>query len=83
MNLVFLRTAGCRQGHAGVGRERKVRHSPSRPAISYATKSKNGTALGLQAKSYMDAGKLVPDEVVIGIVAARLQQARLQRRLPL
>ena len=29
---------------------------------------KNGTALGLAAKSFMDAGGLVPDEVVIGIV---------------
>ena len=27
-----------------------------------------------QAKSYMDAGKLVPDEVIIGIVAERLAQ---------
>lgn len=34
-----------------------------------------GTALGLQAKSFMDAGGLVPDEVVIGIVRERLQQA--------
>ena len=36
---------------------------------------KNGTPVGLQAKSYMDAGKLVPDEVVIGIVAERLAEA--------
>jgi adenylate kinase len=34
-----------------------------------------GTALGLQAKGYMDAGSLVPDAVVIGIVRERLQQA--------
>ena len=34
-----------------------------------------GTALGLQAKGFMDAGALVPDEVVIGIVRERLQQA--------
>ena len=32
---------------------------------------KDGTPIGLQAKSYMDAGKLVPDEVIIGIVAER------------
>ncbi|MCK4536618.1 MAG: adenylate kinase [Desulfuromonadales bacterium] len=35
---------------------------------------KEGTSLGLKAKSFMDAGGLVPDEVVIGIVAERLQQ---------
>ena len=36
---------------------------------------KNGTPVGLQAKSYMDAGKLVPDDVIIGIVAERLAEA--------
>ena len=35
---------------------------------------KEGTALGLKAKSYMDAGGLVPDEVTIGIVEERLAQ---------
>lgn len=33
---------------------------------------KEGTPTGLEAKSYMDAGKLVPDSVIIGIVAERL-----------
>ena len=32
---------------------------------------KEGTPIGLEAKSYMDAGKLVPDSVIIGIVAQR------------
>ena len=36
---------------------------------------KNGTPTGLQAKAYMDAGKLVPDEVIIGIINERLQEA--------
>ena len=36
---------------------------------------KEGTKLGIEAKSYIDAGKLVPDEVVINIVKDRLQQA--------
>ena len=36
---------------------------------------KNGTPVGLQAKAYMDAGKLVPDEVIIGIVKERLAEA--------
>ena len=35
---------------------------------------KAGTPVGLQAKSYMDAGKLVPDEVIIGIIQERLAQ---------
>ncbi|MBR5533517.1 MAG: adenylate kinase [Ruminiclostridium sp.] len=33
---------------------------------------KNGTPIGLKAKEYMDAGKLVPDEVIIGVISERL-----------
>ncbi len=35
---------------------------------------KNGTEMGLVAKSYIDAGSLVPDDVVIGIVKERLSE---------
>lgn len=35
---------------------------------------KAGTPMGLKAREFMDAGALVPDEVVIGIVVERLQQ---------
>lgn len=35
---------------------------------------KDGTALGLEAKKYMDAGELVPDSVLIGIIKDRLLQ---------
>ena len=36
---------------------------------------KNGTEMGQKAKSYMDAGNLVPDDVIIGIVKERLAQS--------
>jgi adenylate kinase len=36
---------------------------------------KNGTPTGLKAKSFMDAGQLVPDEVIIGIITERLAEA--------
>ena len=35
---------------------------------------KNGTPVGLQAKAYVEAGKLVPDDVIIGIIEERLSQ---------
>ena len=35
---------------------------------------KNGTSLGMSAKKYMDAGDLVPDEVVIGMIKERLAE---------
>ena len=34
----------------------------------------NGTRFGLQAKAVMDAGNLVPDDVVLGIISERLSQ---------
>ena len=36
---------------------------------------KNGTETGLKAKSFMDNGKLVPDDVIIGIVRERVAEA--------
>ena len=35
---------------------------------------KNGTPVGLKAKEYMDAGHLVPDDVIIGVINERLQE---------
>ena len=35
---------------------------------------KSGTEMGLKAKAYIDAGELVPDEVVIGIIKDRLAE---------
>lgn len=40
---------------------------------------RQGTPLGKEAKKYMDAGQLVPDEVIIGIVKDRLQQPDAQQ----
>ncbi|MGN6170756.1 MAG: adenylate kinase family protein, partial [Solirubrobacteraceae bacterium] len=35
---------------------------------------KNGTELGLEAKRYMDAGELVPDELIVAMAAERLRE---------
>ena len=35
---------------------------------------KNGTPVGLKAKEYVESGKLVPDEVIIGIISERLAE---------
>jgi len=35
---------------------------------------KAGTRMGLEAKKFMDAGALVPDEVIIGLVKDRIEQ---------
>ena len=40
---------------------------------------KEGTELGLKAKAYMDAGKLVPDDVIIGLVKERIKEPDCER----
>lgn len=35
---------------------------------------KSGSALGLQAKGIMEAGKLVPDELMVGLIESRIQE---------
>ena len=39
----------------------------------------NGPPVGQKAKEYMDAGKLVPDEVIIGVISERLAEADCQK----
>lgn len=74
MNLILLGAPG-----AGKGTQAEVICDKLKiPAISTGNiireALKNGTELGQKAKSYMDAGALVPDEVVIAIIKERLAQ---------
>ena len=74
MNLILLGAPG-----AGKGTQAEIIcEKLSIPAISTGNiireAVKTGTQMGAKAKSYMDEGKLVPDEVVIGIIKERLQK---------
>ena len=40
---------------------------------------KNGTELGMKAKAYMDAGNLVPDEITIGMLLDRINEADCEK----
>jgi adenylate kinase len=40
----------------------------------------NGTAIGLEARSYMDSGRLVPDDVMLGVVEERLAESDVQEK---
>ena len=75
MNLIFLGAPGAGKGTQA----EKVCDLLKIPAISTGNilreAVKNGTEMGQKAKSYMDAGNLVPDEVIIGIVKERLAQS--------
>ena len=79
MYLVFLGAPGAGKGTQAT----RVCEKYNIPHISTGdilrANIKAGTALGVEAKGYIDKGQLVPDEVVIGLVKQRLQEADCQK----
>ena len=75
MNLILLGAPGAGKGTQAEILCKKL----GIPSISTGNilraAIKDGTPTGLKAKSFMDAGQLVPDEVIIGIVGERLSQS--------
>lgn len=74
MNLILLGAPGAGKGTQA----EKISESLQIPQISTGNilreAVKNGTEYGLKAKEAMDAGKLVSDEIVIGILKDRISQ---------
>lgn len=74
MNLILMGLPGAGKGTQA----ERIVATYNIPHIStgdmFREAIKNETTLGLKAKSYMDAGDLVPDEVTNGIVKERLAQ---------
>ncbi|WP_137744328.1 adenylate kinase [Robertmurraya siralis] len=78
MNLVLMGLPGAGKGTQA----EKIVEKYGIPHIStgdmFRAAMKEGTELGLKAKSFMDQGALVPDEVTIGIVKERLSKEDCQ-----
>jgi len=74
MRIIMLGAPGAGKGTQA----QKLAQHLSIPQISTGDMLRQavseGTPLGIEAKRYMDAGKLVPDDVVIGIVAERIKK---------
>ena len=74
MNLILLGAPGAGKGTQAELLTEKL----SIPAISTGNMLReaiaNGTELGKKAKEFMDEGSLVPDELILGIVADRVAQ---------
>jgi adenylate kinase len=74
VNLVLMGLPGAGKGTQA----EKIVEKYGIPHIStgdmFRAAMKEGTELGLKAKSFMDKGELVPDEVTIGIVRERLSK---------
>ena len=72
MKLILLGAPGAGKGTQSA----RISEKYNIPAIATGdilrAAIKEGTELGKSAKSYIDAGKLVPDEVVIGIIREKL-----------
>ncbi len=74
MKIIFLGAPGAGKGtQAEIVSEKLGIPTISTGAIIRGA-IKNGTEMGLAAKKYTDAGALVPDEVVIGIIRERLAE---------
>ena len=71
MKLMFLGAPGAGKGtQAEVVAKNHAIPTISTGALLRAA-MKEGTELGIKAKSFIDAGNLVPDDVVIGIIKER------------
>ncbi|MDD7674889.1 MAG: adenylate kinase [Oscillospiraceae bacterium] len=74
MNLILLGAPGAGKGTQAELLVKKL----SIPAISTGNMLReaiaNGTSLGKKAKEYMDEGNLVPDDLILGIVAERVSR---------
>lgn len=75
MNIVLLGAPGAGKGTQAAKLVEKYGFAHISTGDMLRAAVKNQTPLGLEAKKYMDAGDLVPDEVVIGLVKERLQDA--------
>ncbi|WP_456341715.1 adenylate kinase [Thermovibrio sp.] len=80
IKVVFLGPPGAGKGTQAVRIAEKygVPHISTGDILRAAVKE--GTELGKLAKSYMDRGELVPDEVIIGIIRERLSQPDVRER---
>ena len=72
LNIVLLGPPGAGKGTQAELIVKKYNIPQISTGDIFRANIKGGTELGQKAKSYMDAGKLVPDEVVIGMLKERI-----------
>lgn len=74
MKIIFLGAPGAGKGTQAEIVSKKLAIPTVSTGNIIRAALKNGTPMGLQAKAFIEAGKLVPDEVVIGIIKDRLAE---------
>ena len=75
MKLILLGAPGAGKGTQAEILSRKLGIPTISTGNILRAAMKNGTPVGLKAKSFVEAGQLVPDDVVIGIVEERLAES--------
>jgi adenylate kinase len=74
LNLILLGPPGSGKGTQGERLQEDFRLPYYATGDILRAAVKEGTDVGKQAKEFMDRGDLVPDEVIIGVIAERLQR---------
>lgn len=74
MRLILLGAPGAGKGTQAEILSRELNIPTISTGNILRAAMKNGTPVGLKAKSYVEAGQLVPDDVIIGIIEERLAQ---------
>lgn len=74
MKIVLLGPPGAGKGTQAEALVKKLFVPHISTGDMFRAAISNGTPLGMEAKSYMDQGKLVPDAVTVGIIKDRIAQ---------
>ena len=74
LNLILLGPPGSGKGTQGERLQQDLQLPYSATGDILRAAVREGTELGTEAKQYMDRGDFVPDEVIIGVIAERIDQ---------
>ena len=81
MRLILLGGPGAGKGTQATFITKKLNIPQISTGDMLRAAIKAGTPLGLQAKSIMDAGTLVSDDIIIGLIKDRLKEDDCKKRL--
>ncbi len=74
MNIIIFGPPGAGKGTQAVKIAQRYGIVHISTGDMFRSAVRNGTELGIKAKSFMDNGELVPDEIVIGIIKDRISE---------
>ncbi len=75
MKMIMLGAPGAGKGTQAVNLSKELHIPHISTGDIFRANIREGTELGLKAKSFIDSGKLVPDDLTVSIVKSRLQEA--------